>query len=145
MKKIYDSVLAGFLNLTNGDGGSNALSQDQSSFFLKTIQKDVDLFIHRMNLCIAELCRKNKLKTTPVLNVSDIGSISMDEYSKSMSEAKNSGILGTWSSKDVKKVREQMRMPEEDKSDAVEEPDAAKETDNAKTDNAEKKPKKQGL
>lgn len=37
-RKIYDSILAGFLNLTTGEGGSNALSKDQSSFFLRGLQ-----------------------------------------------------------------------------------------------------------
>ncbi len=58
-KKIYDSILAGFLNLTSGDGGSNALSKDQSSFFLRGLQGIADFFIDTMNEHIRELVDLN--------------------------------------------------------------------------------------
>lgn len=80
-KKIYDSILAGFLNLTSGDGGSNALSKDQSSFFLEGLQSLADYFIAAMQPHIQELVDLNfsDVKKYPKLMVSDIGTISMDE------------------------------------------------------------------
>ena len=88
-RKIYDSILAGFLNLTTGDGGSNALSKDQSSFFLRGLQGTADFFIDTMNEHIRELIDLNykDVEVYPKLTVSDIGSISMDEQMTAIGSA----------------------------------------------------------
>lgn len=88
-RKIYDSILAGFLNLTTWEGGSNALSKDQSSFFLRWLQWIADFWIDTMNQHIKELVDMNWnwIKKYPKITVSDIGSISMDEQINAISSA----------------------------------------------------------
>lgn len=94
-RKIYDSILAGFLNLTTGDGGSNALSKDQSSFFLRGLQGTADFFIDTMNVHIKELVDMNfkDVEHYPTLTVSEIGSISMDEQINAIGTAVDKGLL----------------------------------------------------
>jgi len=73
-KKLYDLILAGFLNLSSGDGGSNALSKDQSSFFLRGLQSVADYIVSVMNEQIKELVDMNYSGVVdyPTLFVSEI-------------------------------------------------------------------------
>lgn len=111
-RKIYDSILAGFLNLTSGEGGSNALSKDQSSFFLRGLQGIADFFIDTMNDHIKELVdyNFNGVESYPKLIVADIGSISMDEQINAIDQAFNSGILDI-TDDDRQMIRDVLKMP----------------------------------
>lgn len=88
-QKMYDSILAGFLNLTSGDGGSNALSKDQSSFFLRGLQSIGDYIVSVINVHIKELVDMNwtGVENYPTLTVSEIGQTSMDENINAISTA----------------------------------------------------------
>jgi len=110
-RKIYDSILAGFLNLTSGEGGSNALSKDQSSFFLRGLQGIVDYICGVFNEHIKQLVYINygEQEEYPKLCASDIGQISMDEYVSSLAAAKESGML-SWLPSDEDKMREQLKL-----------------------------------
>lgn len=110
-KKIYDSILAGFLNLTSGEGGSNALSKDQSSFFLRGLQGIVDYICGVFNDHIKQLVYLNygEQEAYPTLCASDIGQISMDEYVTSLRAAKEAGML-SWLPSDEDKMREQLKL-----------------------------------
>ena len=111
-RKIYDSILAGFLNLTTGEGGSNALSRDQSSFFLRGLQRNVNYICSKMDELIKKLVYLNfgERDKYPCFKASDIGQISMDEYVVSIRNAKEGGLLN-WTPRDEDKVREQIKMP----------------------------------
>lgn len=112
-RKIYDAILAGFLNLSTGDGGSNALSKDQSSFFLKALQSTADYIISVMNKHIKELVDKNyqNVVNYPTLQVNDIGVISMDEAITSIVAATGAEILQLNSDDEVA-IRKMLKLPE---------------------------------
>ncbi len=111
-RKIYDSIHAWFLNLTSWDGGSNALSKDQSSFFMRGLQWTADFFIDTMNEHIKELVDLNYNNTTsyPKLVVSEIGSISMDEAIDSIGTAVEKGMLEL-NNNDKDAVRAILKLP----------------------------------
>lgn len=111
-RKIYDSILAWFLNLTTGEGGSNALSKDQSSFFLRGLQGIADAWIDTMNEHIKELVdlNYNGVENYPKLTVTDIGSISMDEQIGAISTALTSGVLDI-TQDDKQMIRDILKMP----------------------------------
>lgn len=111
--KIYDAILASFLKLSSGDGGSNALSKDQSSFFLRGLQGNVEYLLETMNKHIRELVYVNfgEVDHYPTLCASDVGQISLDEYISSLATAKEKGLLA-WHDSDSAKVREQLKLPE---------------------------------
>lgn len=111
-RKIYDSILAGFLNLTTGDGGSNALSKDQSSFFLRGLQRNVNYICSVMSELVKEIVYLNfgKRRKYPKFCASDVGQISMDEYVNSIKAAKE-GELIKWTERDESKFREQTKLP----------------------------------
>lgn len=114
-KKIYDSLLLGFLNLTSGDGGSNALSEDQSSFFL-LCEQNLDNYMRGVMDChIKELVDYNftGLEGYPTLKSTNLGSTSLDEQVSSIATAKREGML-TWSNTDEDKLREELKLPERD-------------------------------
>lgn len=111
-RKIYDSILAGFLNLTTWEWWSNALSKDQSSFFLRGLQGIADFWIDTMNEQIKELVDMNfnGVKDYPKLTVSDIGSISMDEQMTAIGTAYNNGLLDI-TQDDKQMIRDILKMP----------------------------------
>lgn len=119
-RKIYDSILAGFLNLSTGDGGSNALSKDQSSFFLRGLQGTADFFIDTMNEHIRELVDLNykDIERYPTLTVSDIGSISMDEQINSIGTAVDKGLLDI-NNVDKDFIRATLKLPALPETDEV--------------------------
>ena len=119
-RKIYDSILAGFLNLSTGDGGSNALSKDQSSFFLRGLQGTADFFIDTMNEHIRELVDLNykDIQKYPTLTVSDIGSISMDEQINSIGTAVDKGLLDI-NNVDKDFIRATLKLPALPETDEV--------------------------
>jgi hypothetical protein len=112
-RDIYESVLAGFLNLTSGEGGSNALSEDQSSFFLRAIRSYSDTISEVLNDAIKELVDMNysDVDEYPTHEITDLGDISLDEYVNSISTAKEKGLVN-YTAEDEVHVREVIRMPE---------------------------------
>ena len=111
-RKIYDNILAGFLNLTTGDGGSNALSKDQSSFFLRSLMSEAEYIKNTLQPHIDELIRLNfpDLEDTPKLTCTDIGTISMDEVINSIVAAKGTGIINSIGA-DENAIREILKLP----------------------------------
>lgn len=123
-RKIYDSILAGFLNLTTGDGGSNALSKDQSSFFMRSLRKRADNYKAKMAAHIKELVNYNFTDADglyPTLEIENIGEISLDEQINAIGTAKDKGLI-TITTADEVMVREILGMP----SMTADEVDAAK-------------------
>lgn len=123
-RKIYDSVLAGFLNLTSGEGGSNSLSQDHSAFFLRSLQWIASYFCSVVSTHIQELVYLNfpNAQKYPCLKVSDISEVSMLDFVNAMAVAKEKELT-PWVNKDEDKVREQLKLSpltEKDR-DAIEE------------------------
>ena len=112
-KKIYDSMLAGFLNLTNGDGGSNALSKDQSSFFMTAVMAITQYNESKINELIKDLIILNfgEQEGYPTFKYEDLGKISTDEYVGALSTAKNSGLIN-WGKNDEQVVRNQLGLAE---------------------------------
>lgn len=111
-RKIYDSILAGFLNLSTGDGGSNALSKDQSSFFLEGLQSVADYIVDELQPHIKELVDMNyaDVKKYPKLMVTDIGTISMDEQIGAINTAVTGGLLQL-TPDDVASIRSTLKLP----------------------------------
>lgn len=110
-RKMYDSILAGFLNLTSGEGGSNALSQDQSSFFLRGLQYMADVYTGQMNKAIKELVDMNfTTNMYPTLEVTEIGQTSLDETLNAISTAIDRGIV-TITAEDEATAREILKLP----------------------------------
>lgn len=93
--KIYDAILAWFLNLTTWDWWSNALSKDQSSFFLRGLQWIADDYIEVLNDHIKELVdlNFNNIENYPKLTVSDIWTISLDELVESITKLHDKWLL----------------------------------------------------
>ncbi len=120
-RKIYDSILAGFLNLTTGEWWSNALSKDQSSFFLRWLQWIADMFIDNLNRHIKELVdlNFNSVKNYPKLTVSDIGSISMDEAINSIGTAVEKWLieLNTNDKNDIRAILKLSPLQPQDEAD----------------------------
>ena len=110
-KKIYDAASAGFLNLSSGDGGSNALSKDLSSFFTRGLQSDADYLLSIQKKLIQKLLYLNviPLELTPRLIASDIGQLAIGEYIEAASKAKKFKLV-TWTAQDEEKVRAQLKL-----------------------------------
>jgi len=111
-RKIYDSILAGFLNLTSGEGGSNALSKDQSSFFLRSLQGVADYLESVINREIRILIDMNfqNVVDYPTLQISDIGQTSLDETMKAFGDAVTGGFIHPTDDDEVS-VREMLGLP----------------------------------
>lgn len=121
VKKLYDGVLAGFLNLTGGDGGSNAMSRDQSSFFLQGLRSQAEYVREIMQDQIDELVKKNfvGIKNPPTLTVTNIGNVSIDEMINAMVSAKEGGLLTTNPNDEnaVREILDLQPLPEKDEED----------------------------
>lgn len=129
-KKLYDLILAGFLNLTSGEGGSNALSKDQSSFFLRGLQSVADYIVSVMNEAIKELVDMNYsgIEEYPTLFVSEIGVTSMSENITAIGTAVEKGLIDI-TVEDKMAFRQILKLPTLSKEDiiaAAEEAQAAK-------------------
>ena len=78
---IPKSILAGFLNLTQGDRGSFALSSDSSGFFTYSIQQTANYLAGVLNKHVQELLDMNypNLPAYPRLRFNKVGHISLDK------------------------------------------------------------------
>jgi len=112
-RKLYESVLAGFLNLGASGGGSNALSKDQSAFFMKSLKsytKYIEGVLSKLGAHLIEL-NYGKQDGYPVMRYADVGDSDATIAIASMVQAKNSGLV-TWCKDDEVTVRSQLGLPE---------------------------------
>ncbi len=153
--KIYDAILAWFLNLTTWDWWSNALSKDQSSFFLRWLQGIADYRTENLNDHIKELVDLNfsNVENYPKLTVSDIWSISMDEIIKAITELNTAWLLDI-TLDDRQVIRDILKLPrltnkqvselekEKEEKEIKEQEDAKKQEELLKNDKKIEKEKK---
>jgi hypothetical protein len=93
---IPKSILAGFLNLTQGDRGSFALSSDSSGFFTYSIQQTANYIAGVLNkTAVQELLDKNypDLPAYPRLSFNKVGHISLDKVMTGITELGNAGFI----------------------------------------------------
>lgn len=78
---IPKSILAGFLNLTQGDRGSFALSSDSSGFFTYSLQQTANSLAGSLQKHIVELLDFNypNLPAYPKISFNKVGHISLDK------------------------------------------------------------------
>lgn len=89
------NILAQFITLTSGDGGSNALSRDQSSFFtlgLRAIAKQVSYVV---NQAIKELVIMNwgEREKYPELHFNKIGQVDYAETATALTSLAGAGLI----------------------------------------------------
>lgn len=120
-KKIYDSILAGFINFGEGGGGSHALSKDLSSFFLRNEQYQAEYVVERINEKLKKLVIMNfgEQEVYPKLSVSNIADTDLELFVNSMSEAKEKGLI-EWQESDQAKVRETLKLEKADPDTVIE-------------------------
>lgn len=149
-RKIYDSILAGFLNLTTGEGGSNALSEDHSAFFMRAERGYADAYTEVMNAHIRELIDMNfqNVEVYPTLEIENIGDMKLEPQVKSMALAVEKGYV-TPTSEDEVAVREMLSLPsksieeiEEEKEEREEKANQIRE-EQAKAEKEDKEPEKE--
>lgn len=93
---IPKSILAGFLNLTQGDRGSFALSSDSSGFFTYSIQQTANYIAGVLNkTAVQELLDKNypNLPSYPSLSFNKVGHISLDKIIDGITNLGAQGFL----------------------------------------------------
>jgi hypothetical protein len=92
---IPKSILAGFLNLTQGDRGSFALSSDSSGFFTYSIQQTANYMASRLNKCVKEILDKNypNLPAYPKLSFNKVGHISLDKILDGIQKLGGQGFI----------------------------------------------------
>lgn len=130
-RKQYDSILAGFLNLTTGEGGSNALSKDQSSFFLRAEQALADYISDIWNCIIKYFIDLNftNVEKYPEHKIANIAITDVEKAVNAIVAAIGSNAI-TWTSEDEVAVREMLGVP----SRTIEEIEKDKEERQAKAD-----------
>jgi hypothetical protein len=94
-RMIALNILAQFITLSSGDGGSNALSKDQSSFFtlgLRAIAKQVAYVI---NQAIKELVIMNwgEREKYPTMQFNQIGQIDFQEMASALTSLAGGGLI----------------------------------------------------
>lgn len=92
---IPKSILAGFLNLTQGDRGSFALSSDSSGFFTYSIQQTAGLIAGVINEAIKELLDFNypNLPSYPKLRFNKVGHISVEKILDALQKLGSQGFV----------------------------------------------------
>jgi hypothetical protein len=92
---IPKSILAGFLNLTQGDRGSFALSSDSSGFFTYSIQQTANYIAGKLNKELKELLDKNfpNLPMYPKLSFNKVGHISLDKILDGITKLGREGFI----------------------------------------------------
>ena len=95
-RMILMSGLAGFLNLGSDSAGSFALSQDQSSFFLKHVEDKAAYISEQITKQVIErivIVNFGEQKKYPALKYMPLGDIDWAEYSQAVSALVNSGLV----------------------------------------------------
>jgi len=93
---IPKSILAGFLNLTQGDRGSFALSSDSSGFFTYSVQQTANYIAGVINkTAIQELLDINypNLPTYPTLRFNKVGHISLEKIIEGIDKLGGQGFI----------------------------------------------------
>lgn len=92
---IPKSILAGFLNLTQGDRGSFALSSDSSGFFTYSIQQTANYVAGKVNHAIKEVLDFNypNLPAYPKMRFNKVGHISLDKIMDGIAKLGAQGFL----------------------------------------------------
>ena len=112
-QKIYDSLLLGFLRLSAGkSGGSYALSSDQSSFFMRSLQWVADFIAGVMSSSGQKLIDINYGTQVdyPRMRTSDLTQTNVGEFIKALVAGRTGGILG-WGDADEARAREVLGLP----------------------------------
>lgn len=93
--EIANNVLAMFLNLVSGDGGSRALSEDQSDFFLLSLEALANLIEEVYNrFLVPELVDFNfDVQDYPKLRHRKLGNVGYGEMATTLSALAGSGII----------------------------------------------------
>lgn len=113
-KQIMLSVLATFLALGTDGTGSYALSQDQSSFFLKCVEDMAFYFTEQIN---NQVIRRlvdlnfNQPKNYPYLKFSTLGDIDYQELAGVLSSLSSSGLI-KMNAKMMQYIHREFRLPE---------------------------------
>lgn len=117
-KKMYDAILAGFLNLTSGDGGSNALSKDQSDFFIMSVSYIATKVQSVLNDLIKKVVIMNYgvQEYYPTIEFGELNEKNMKEVVESLATAVNAGLV-QWGDLDEDRAREMLDLAH--KSDVV--------------------------
>ncbi len=115
--QIARSILAQFINLGANDVGSNALSQDQSSFFLMAL-KAIGAFIGEnfSRFAIKQLCQINwdvDAKQHPKLTVSGLDVRDIGKWSEAISKVINAGAVLPDDSLEAE-IRRALKLPAAD-------------------------------
>lgn len=114
-RKIYDSNLLGFINLSSGGGGSYALSESQIKFFMQSLKKEVNYILSVLNKLIVQLCNMNDYYTEdgyPEFHTSKLEDTNKTELINNVSTALNSNMLGVWTKKDIEFTRQELGLPD---------------------------------
>ncbi len=121
-RMITKNVLAQFLDLASGEGGSKALSEDQSGLFFVSLEAIAKIVVSVMNDVILELCKLNgfDLERQPTLNFSHIGNTDFERLSGAISTMVGAGAL-TVDRELEAHVRNVMQLPEQAEEEEEEE------------------------
>ncbi len=92
---IPKSILAGFLNLTQGDRGSFALSSDSSGFFTYSLQHTANYAAEVMNKAAKEMLDKNypNLPAYPKIKFGKVGHISTEKIIDAIDKLGDGGFI----------------------------------------------------
>lgn len=111
---ILMSVMATFLQLGTNATGSYALSEDQSSFFLKCEQDMASYLAEQINAqVIKEMVDLNfgPQKCYPYLKATSLGDIDFGEYATTLSSLVNAGLV-KMNAKMIQFVHREFKLPE---------------------------------
>lgn len=121
-REIVKSVLAQFLELGASKVGSNALSQDHTELFLKSIEAIADNIVSEINKnLIKELVDFNfdGIEDYPKLEYAGISKVDVEKLSKAYSELVTAGAL-TPTDNDQQYLRAMMGLPERTEEEIAE-------------------------
>ena len=92
---IPKSILAGFLNLTQGDRGSFALSADASGFFTFSLQHTANYAADVLNVAAREIIDKNypDLPAHPKIRFNKVGHISLEKILDGINKLGSQGFI----------------------------------------------------
>lgn len=147
-RRILLSVLAEFLDLGATGGGSYALSEDQSSFFLK--------YVEQLAVYVAEQINKQIIKKLvdynydnvseyPKFVFSSLGELDYDEMSQVIERLTNTGYMNKEDVRIMQFVRRLFKLPELTEDEEVEMKARQKEPTEEPTENQDEEDKLEEL
>ncbi len=110
-KKMYQSILAGFLNLDSGQGGSNALSQDQTKFFSQSLLYLANYWGNVVEEHLKQLIILNfgEQKEYPKIVFTGIEKIELSDWVEAITKSKQAGLL-SWGDDDEAILRKRLKL-----------------------------------